>query len=436
MRRVKSNGSVGVVEKFPKTPDARRKSNQPLLSNEVAAYLGNYEEDNRGMTQTGGIRINTASMDDIPEQSSVHSRLSTLLIIDHFDIVGSRMCEVLAGGGFKVEVVRDTGSSTALMRKLLPDLVLLAVRTGSDESLALISEISRRNGIDTIVLADRHSGIRYDRIAEYGAVDLILLPQSGEHIVERLMRILRERTLLRQRNSTLQHLRDAHQQLRDAYLDTIDRLVIASGYRDDTTGDHIARIGRYAALMALKLGMSPGEVRNLRYAAPMHDVGKIGIPDRILFKPSILTRNEYEIMKSHTEIGAGILSKSKSEILQLGRQIAISHHENWDGGGYPYGLSGKSIPLCGRIVRIVDVFDALTSSRPYKDAYPVGFAVSIISKERGKCFDPALTDIVVENADALAQIRVDVAAERNWVSGAWEISQRDQDDYPDFRNTF
>jgi len=423
------------MEKFPKTPDARQKSKQSLPSNEIAAYLSNFEEESGGMDQGGGIRINPVFMEDIPEQSRLHSQLSTLLIIDHFGIVGSRMCEVLAGGGFKVEVVRDTGSSTALMRTLFPDLVLLAVHTGSDESLALISEISRRDGIDTIVLADRHSGIRYDRIAEHGAVDLILLPQSEEHIIERLMRILRERTLLRQRDSTLQHLRTAHQQLRDAYLDSIDRLVIASGYRDDATGDHIARIGRYAALMALKLGMSPGDVRNLRYAAPMHDVGKIGIPDSILLKPSMLTRSEYEIMKSHTEIGAGILSKSKSEILQSGRQIAISHHENWDGSGYPYGLSGKSIPLCGRIVRIVDVFDALTSSRPYKDAYPIGFAVSIISKERGKCFDPALTDIVVKNADALAQIRVDVAAERKWVSGAWEISQRDLDDYPDFRNT-
>ncbi len=423
------------AEKAPKSRNMRNKLEESPLHYEGSAYIEKDREDG-GAHQTKGIRIGSVSIDGTQESTQFCSQTSSVLIIDHFAIIGSRMREVLVRGGFDVEIVRDAGSAKTIINKLMPDLVLLAVRTGSDDSLALISEICARSDTDTVVLADRHSGVRYDRIAAYGAVDLILLPQPGEHILERLLRILRERTLLRQRDSTLRHLRDAHQQLRDAYLDTIDRLVIASGYRDDATGDHIARIGRYAALMALKLGLSPAEVRNLRYAAPMHDVGKIGIPDRILFKPSELTRGEYEIMKSHTEIGAGILSKSKSEILQLGRQIAVSHHEDWDGGGYPFGLSGKSIPLCGRIVRIVDVFDALTSSRPYKDAYPVDFAISIISKERGRSFDPTLTDLVVKNADALAQIRVDVAAERTSVSGSWEISQRDQDDYPDFRNTY
>jgi putative two-component system response regulator len=219
--------------------------------------------------------------------------------------------------------------------------------------------------------------------------------------------------------------------LRDAYLDSINRLVLASEYRDDDTGDHIVRMGRSSALLAERLGMSGPEVRVLRYAAPMHDVGKIGVPDRVLLKPRRLTPGELETMRSHTLIGARLLAHSKSDIVQLGRQIALTHHENWDGSGYPAGTAGERIPLAGRIVHLVDVFDALTSSRPYKDAYPVEVALKIIAKGRGTGFDPEITDVFLANIDALVRIKAEAAVQNRMLPRTFAFSQRDHDDNPD-----
>jgi putative two-component system response regulator len=203
----------------------------------------------------------------------------------------------------------------------------------------------------------------------------------------------------------------AHQQLNEAYMDTICRLSMAAEYKDEDTGEHISRISRYSALLAEKSGLDSKEIHDIRYASPMHDVGKIGIPERILLKPGKLTDEEFEIMKTHTTIGARILANSKAEILNLAHQIAISHHEKWDGTGYPQGLTGESIPLCGRIVGLADVFDALTSKRPYKNPYPVEVALDIIRKGRNHHFDPKLTDIFLANTDAILKIRTEIFAD-------------------------
>ncbi len=203
-------------------------------------------------------------------------------------------------------------------------------------------------------------------------------------------------------------LETAHQELQGAYLDTINRLVIAAEYKDEDTGDHIVRMARYSALIAEKLGLSARDVQNILYAAPMHDVGKIGIPDSILLKPGKLTAEEFEIMKSHTTIGAKILGNSVAEILKIAAQIALSHHEKWNGKGYPQGLSGDEIPLFGRIVGLADVFDALTSKRPYKDPFPAEIAFEIIMGDRGKHFDPDVVDVFLENIDEVLQIKTEV----------------------------
>ena len=168
------------------------------------------------------------------------------------------------------------------------------------------------------------------------------------------------------------------------------------------------RMARYSALISERLGLPAGDVQNILYAAPMHDVGKIGIPDSILLKPGKLTAEEFEIMKSHTTIGAKILGNPEAEILKIAEQAALSHHEKWNGKGYPQGLSGDEIPLFGRIAGLADVFDALTSRRPYKDPFPAEVAFEIIREERGKHFDPDLVDVFLENIDEVLQIKAEV----------------------------
>ena len=200
-------------------------------------------------------------------------------------------------------------------------------------------------------------------------------------------------------------LKEAHAELEEAYLDTIHRLVIAAEYKDENTGDHIIRMSRYSALIAKKLGLPDQEVQNILYAAPMHDIGKIGIPDSILVRPGKLTDEEFAIMKTHSIIGAKILSNSKAPILRLAEEIALSHHEKWNGKGYPRGLAGDEIPLSGRIVSLADVFDALTSKRPYKEPFPADKAIEIIKKERGEHFDPQIVDVFLANIDEILKIK-------------------------------
>ena len=219
-------------------------------------------------------------------------------------------------------------------------------------------------------------------------------------------------------NLIILDLKSSHQELKEAYLDTIYRLVLAAEYKDEDTGDHIVRMSRYCALIAERLGLPAEEVQNILYASPMHDVGKIGIPDNILMKPGKLTDREFEIMKTHTTIGAKLLANSKDKILQIAHEIAISHHEKWNGEGYPRGLVGKEIPLVGRIVGLADVFDALTSRRPYKDPYPVDVALDIINKERGKQFDPDMADLFLENMDEILTIKENVGLKQDlWLAG-------------------
>jgi len=227
-------------------------------------------------------------------------------------------------------------------------------------------------------------------------------------------------------NKTILDLKSANQELQEAYIDTISRLVLAAEYKDEDTGDHIVRMSRYSALIAEKIGLSPNEAQNIRYAAPMHDVGKIGIPDNILMKPGKLTDEEFAQMKTHTNIGAKILANSKAKILRFAQQIAVSHHEKWNGRGYPRGVSGDKIPFAGRIVGLADVFDALTSKRPYKMPYPVEVAVDIIKKERGEHFDPDVANIFLENIDELLKIKAEVGSAEDISLSDFIWSERDQ----------
>jgi PAS domain S-box-containing protein len=176
-------------------------------------------------------------------------------------------------------------------------------------------------------------------------------------------------------------------ELEDARAETLQRLAVAAEYRDDDTSQHTERVGVAAAEIAVRLGLSADQVKLLRQAAPLHDVGKLAISDTILLKPGKLTEQEYEVMKTHAALGAHLLSGSSSPVLQMAAEVAASHHERWDGTGYPHDLVGEAIPLVGRIVAVADVFDALTHDRPYKSAWPVHQAVAEIQRGAGSQFD-------------------------------------------------
>ncbi|MCX6986103.1 MAG: response regulator, partial [Lentisphaerae bacterium] len=188
-------------------------------------------------------------------------------------------------------------------------------------------------------------------------------------------------------------LKNAWARIKAAALDTIYRLSRASEYKDEDTGAHIRRMSHYAAAVARRMGLDESAVETILYAAPMHDLGKIGIPDMIMMKPAKLDPAEWEIMKQHTVIGANILKGSDAEFIRLGETIAQCHHEKWDGSGYPNSLKGREIPVAGRISAIADVFDALTSKRPYKEPFSVKKSLAIIRKGRGSHFDSDVVDV-------------------------------------------
>lgn len=201
-------------------------------------------------------------------------------------------------------------------------------------------------------------------------------------------------------------LQRALESAKTAALEIIQRLSTAAECRDAQTGGHIGRMSRYAAAISRQMGLNAVETELIQFAAPMHDLGKIGIPDRILLKPAKLSPLEWEIMKGHTLIGAEILKDSTIELLQVGEIIARTHHEKWDGSGYPAGLSGENIPLYGRIAAIADVFDALCSPRPYKEAIPYEKALDVLREGRGEHFDPAVTDAFFAILDEIQAIQL------------------------------
>lgn len=210
---------------------------------------------------------------------------------------------------------------------------------------------------------------------------------------------------------------------RQAQLDTIRRLALAAEFRDDDTGAHIVRVGGYSALIAKKLELPAEKVQLIYHAAHLHDVGKIGIPDRILMKRGRLSDEEFDIVKTHTTIGAEILADPEAEVLRLARHIALSHHERWDGKGYPLNLSKGEIPLAARIVSLADSFDAITSDRPYRRGFQVNEACKIIELESEKQFDPEIVAVFLDNIDQILAIMRMV--NRPWNSVALDEDQNE-----------
>ncbi|VFQ44708.1 HD-GYP domain-containing protein [Desulfoluna butyratoxydans] len=321
-----------------------------------------------------------------------------LLIVDDDETIRMILRRVMEKQGFVCHMASHGVEALAVLEKHPVEIVLTDVDMPEMGGLELVKQIRARHTADPIVMTGHIDDFSYEQIIQTGAVDFILKPMAPGEVVLRVQRVLRERRLV-------QGLKETHQALKDSYLDTINRLVTAAEYRDENTGSHITRMSTYSAFLAEKMNMDGAWVDRIRYGSVMHDIGKIGIPDHILMKPDRLSGDEFHVIRTHPAIGARILANAKSDVLRSGQQIAISHHEKWDGTGYPQGLSGDRIPLAGRIVGIADVFDALSTRRPYKDPYPPDVIYGLMQEEREKHFDPDLTDIVLDNFDEFLAIR-------------------------------
>lgn len=260
--------------------------------------------------------------------------------------------------------------------------------------------------------SDRESRIK---ALDLGARDFLAKPFDRVELMTRIRNMLEVRIMtkaIKNQNKILDGMVKVRtQELNDTRLEVIRRLGRAAEYRDDMTGFHIVRMSRYSQQLALAAGMSEKDAEVLLNASPMHDIGKIGIPDRVLLKPGKLDAEEWKIMKTHVDIGVEILSGSDSDLMSMAAEVAQNHHEKFDGSGYPQELAGEEIPLTGRVVAVADVFDALTTERPYKDAWPVDKAVEFLKEQKGKHFDPRLVDLFIEILPDILNIRDQYAEE-------------------------
>jgi putative two-component system response regulator len=299
-----------------------------------------------------------------------------------------------------------------------PDLVIVDYMMPAPDGLEFASRFRALPGkADTpmlMVTANTELEIRY-RALEAGINDFLTKPIDRTELLSRARNMLRLREAQKQlagRAAWLEsEVRIATEEIAARELETIVRLARAAEFRDPETGAHIQRMAHCSRLIARRIGLSDAQQQILLRAAPLHDVGKLGTPDRILLKPGKLTADEWEVMKQHAAIGYEILRESASPVIQAGAEIAWSHHEKFDGSGYPRALSGESIPLFGRIVAIADVFDALTSIRPYKRPWSVDEAVSFMREQSGRHFDPVLLEaffeILPEVVEVMSRFRDD-----------------------------
>ena len=240
------------------------------------------------------------------------------------------------------------------------------------------------------------TGAARQKALELGATDFLTKPGDPSEIVLRVRNFLQMRLLYRKlenHNAQLEtRVKERTQSLEAAHMEIVHRLALAGDYRDDETGEHCQRVGDLSGRIALAYGLSDHDAELIRLAAPLHDIGKVAIPDAILRKPGRLSSDEYSEMQRHVRVGGRILAESSSEILQVAHIIAMSHHERWDGTGYGLGLSGETIPIEGRIVAVADVFDALTSDRPYKTRWSFEDACAEIERCAGTHFDPKVVE--------------------------------------------
>ncbi|HEX5474049.1 MAG TPA: HD domain-containing phosphohydrolase [Vicinamibacterales bacterium] len=322
-----------------------------------------------------------------------------LLIVDDEPNNVEILRRFLTRAGYeRIESTTDPREAAERYVQTRPDLILLDLHMPHLDGLqvmAQLGQIAEATYLPIVILsADVTPEARREALSR-GAKDFVNKPFQQDEILLRIATLLETRFLYLQIQSQNQILeakvRERTRALEDAQVEIVERLAMAAEFRDDNTGQHTRRVGQMSALLARQLGLPDAQVSLIRRAAPLHDVGKIGIPDAILMKLGRLTPEEFAVVKTHTTIGARLLSGGKFPLLRLAEEIAFSHHEHWDGSGYA-GLCAADIPLAGRIVTVADVFDALTQQRPYKPAWPIGEAMAEIDRQRGRQFDPEIVE--------------------------------------------
>ncbi|WP_304511829.1 response regulator [Desulfobacula sp.] len=348
-----------------------------------------------------------------------NSQNAEILIVDDEPMIRDLLENIMERTSYSCYFAENGEAALEMLSRQVFDVVITDVGMPVMDGIDLAKIIKSKFTADIIVMTGQTRSYQYDEIINIGASDFVEKPFSPREMVLRIDRVLRERRLK-------QETRNAHEELKESYIDSIHRLVMAAEYKDEDTGDHIVRIGQYCSLIAEKLNLPREFKETIYYAAPMHDIGKIGIPDKILLKPGKLTHSEFETIKAHTQIGARLLFQSKSKILQMAHEIALTHHEKFNGKGYPNQLKGIDIPISGRIVALADTFDALTSKRPYKDPYPPEIIYDILKKEKGEHFDPEVLDIFITSFDQFLKIRGKVGTFEGKTDQHFTLSERDR----------
>lgn len=341
-----------------------------------------------------------------------------ILIVDDEPSICTVICDYLRLQGYSCASANAVDSALKILETVTDvDCILSDIKMPGKTGLDLLRSVKSYWPEMAVILftgnAEIHTAVSS---MQEGAYDFILKPIQLKQVIHSITNALEKKRLkLEVRNyqrnleklvlERTSQINDAMQALEVSHLDTINRLCQAAEYRDDETGYHVLRISKYCEVLARGWGLSEEDNWLLSKASPLHDIGKIGIPDSILLKPGRLTAEEFEIMKKHSEYGGEILKNANSKVLQIAETVAISHHEKWDGSGYPRGLRGEEIPLMGRITAVADVFDALTMKRCYKPPFTLEASVNIITEGRGKHFDPRIVDIFTEHLDEFVRIQ-------------------------------
>lgn len=333
-----------------------------------------------------------------------------ILIVDDHEVNTILLRNILSRSGFTDMLsITDARDVVAAVEDFKPDIILLDLWMPYFDGFEVLSKlttvIEASGFLPVLVLTGDVNPESKKRALASGAKDFLTKPFDGQEVVLRVTNLLETRSLylqLHDRNMSLdEQVKARTTELEAAQVEMLERLAWAAEYRDDETGRHIQRVGNNATVLAHALGLEPEQVALIQRAAPLHDVGKIGVPDSILLKPGRLTPEEFEVIKQHTNIGARILAEGRSALVRMAATIAFGHHEKWDGTGYPQSIVGEAIPIEGRIVSVVDTFDALTHKRPYKEAWPVEDALAEIKRQTGSQFDPLIAEAFMDSMGAL-----------------------------------
>jgi len=336
-----------------------------------------------------------------------------ILIVDDEPANLKLLDRMLGGQGYQnLVLVEDPREVVDRYRTVRPDLILLDINMPHLDGYQVMEQLKALNDPllpPIVILTAQHGKDYLLRALAAGARDFIGKPFDRNELLMRVRNLLdaqlAHRLVYDQKTMLEDMVRARTDELHRTRLQVVQRLGMAAEYRDEETGYHILRMSHSCALLARGAGWSESGCDLILNASPMHDIGKIGIPDAIMLKPGKFEPHEWEIMKTHAAIGGKLLEGDDSTLMRMAREIAITHHEKWDGSGYPNGLVGEAIPQSGRIAALADVFDALTSVRPYKNAWTVEAAVGYIEENSGKHFDPKLVEVFLRELSGIEAIR-------------------------------